>query len=388
MTTTLGIILVAAPLVLLLYAYLAYPLILAALARVRPSPEPPPPTAEWPAISIAVAAYNEEAQIRELLESLLALDYPADRRQILVVSDASTDGTDAIVSTFEGRGVELLRLESRAGKTGAENAARSRLGGEIVVNTDASIRIHPDAIKRLVVWFGDPGVGVASGNDVSVDRGGATGGREGEASYVDYEMRVRALETRVGGIVGASGSLYAIRASIHDYALPARYSRDFAAALVAREQGFRAVSVPEALCTVPRAGSLRQEYRRKVRTMVRGMDTLIFKRHLMNPFRHGAFAWMLFSHKLCRWLVPVAGAGAVLGLALLSVSHVWARWLLVAGVIVAALAALGWYGSGRRRLPPALSLLSYGVAGNVAALAAWLRVLRGAGSPIWEPTRR
>jgi hypothetical protein len=108
----------------------------------------------------------------------------------------------------------------------------------------------------------------------------------------------------------------------------------------------------------------------------------------MNPFRHGAFAWMLFSHKLCRWLVPVAGAGAVLGLTLLSVSHVWARWLLLAGFIVAGLAALGWYGSGRRRLPPALSLLSYGVAGNVAALAAWLRVLRGAGSPIWEPTRR
>jgi drug/metabolite transporter (DMT)-like permease len=139
---------------------------------------------------------------------------------------------------------------------------------------------------------------------------------------------------------------------------------------------------------VPRAGSLRQEYRRKVRTMVRGMDTLILKRSLLNPFRYGIFAWMLFSHKLCRWLVPVAAVGAVAGIALLSVSEPWARWLLGVGVVVAALALVGWYWSGRRPMPSALSLLSYLVAGNVAALAAWLRVLRGAGSPVWEPTRR
>jgi cellulose synthase/poly-beta-1,6-N-acetylglucosamine synthase-like glycosyltransferase len=385
--STIALALLAAPLALLLYAYVGYPLMLSAVARLRPMPEPPSAPADWPMISICVAVYNEEAQIQDTLESLLEIDYPADRRQILLVSDASTDGTDRIISGFAARGVELLRLEPRSGKTGAENAARSRLRGDIVVNTDASIRIHPDAIKRLIAWFGDPQVGVASGNDVSVGRDGG-GGRAGEANYVDYEMRVRALETRVHGIVGASGSLYAIRARLHDYVLPARFSRDFAAALVAREHGYRAVSVPDALCTVPRAGSLRREYRRKVRTMVRGMETLIYKRRLLNPFRHGIFAWMLFSHKLCRWLVPVAAAGAVPGMAMLSLSEPWARWLLGAGLIVAGLAGVGWYWSGRRHVPAPLSMLSYVVAGNVAALAAWLRVLRGAGSPVWEPTRR
>jgi cellulose synthase/poly-beta-1,6-N-acetylglucosamine synthase-like glycosyltransferase len=356
-------------------------------ARLRPPPEPPPPPADWPSISITVPAHNEASQARELVESLLAVDYPADRRQILVVSDASTDGTDEIVSAFGDQGVELLRLDSRAGKTAAENMARAHLRGEIVVNTDASVRIDRDAVKRLVLWFGDPDVGVASSRDVSVARDGDQG-REGEAGYVGYEMAVRALETRVRGIVGASGSLYAIRASLHDYDLPGRYSRDFAAALVAREHGYRAVSVPDALCTVPRAGSLRQEYRRKVRTMVRGMETLIYKRHLLNPFRHGVFAWMLFSHKLCRWLVPIAGAGAVVGVAVLSLSEAWARWLLAGGLLVAVLAGVGWYWSDRRPVPAILSFLSFVVAGNVAALAAWTRVLRGAGSPVWEPTRR
>jgi cellulose synthase/poly-beta-1,6-N-acetylglucosamine synthase-like glycosyltransferase len=383
----LAVVLIGAPLALLVYSYAAYPLILAVMARSRPPREAPPPPADWPVISITIPVYNEAAQIRDTLESVLAIDYPADRRQILVVSDASTDGTDDIVARFADRGVELLALQPRAGKTAAENAARRRLRGDIVVNTDASIRIFPDALKRLVVWFGDPEVGVASGNDVVVAREG-TGDPGGEAGYVGYEMKVRALETRVHGIVGASGSLYAIRAALHDYVLPARYSRDFAAALVTREQGFRAVSVPDALCTVPRAGSLRQEYRRKVRTMVRGMETLIHKRSLMNPFRYGVFAWMLFSHKLCRWLVPVAAVGAVVGIALLSVSEPWARWLLGGGLLVAGLAAAGWYWSGRRPVPAAVSMLSYLVAGNVAALAAWLRVLRGAGSPVWEPTRR
>jgi cellulose synthase/poly-beta-1,6-N-acetylglucosamine synthase-like glycosyltransferase len=384
---SIAIVLVGAPLALLLYSYMGYPLILMAMARLRPRREAPPPPRDWSSISITIPVYNEGAQIRDTLESLLAIDYPADRRQILVVSDASTDGTDEIVAEFADRGVELLRLDRRAGKTAAENTARVHLRGEIVVNTDASVRIHPDALKRLVAWFGDPEVGVASSNDVSVARDG-TDRREGESGYVGYEMGVRALETRVDGIVGASGSLYAIRADLHDYALPARFSRDFAAALVAREQGFRAVSVPDAFCTVPRAASLRQEYRRKVRTMVRGMETLIHKRSLMNPFRYGVFAWMLFSHKLCRWLVPVAAAAAVVCVALLSASEVWARWLLALGLIVAVLAAAGWYWSGRRHVPAPLSMLSYLVAGNVAALTAWLRVLRGAGSPVWEPTRR
>jgi cellulose synthase/poly-beta-1,6-N-acetylglucosamine synthase-like glycosyltransferase len=380
--------LILAPFALMLYAYAGYPLILMIAARLRPPREAPALPDALPSISITIPVFNEAAQIRDTLDSVLAIDYPADRRQILVVSDASTDGTDDIVSSFADRGVELLRMSGRVGKTTAENITRGHLRGDVVVNTDASIRIYPDAVKSLVAWFSDPEVGVASGQDVSVAAADATGGREGEAGYVGYEMAVRALETRVHGIVGSSGSLYAIRAELHDYELPGRYSRDFASALVAREQGYRAVSVPGARCTVPRAGSLRQEYRRKVRTMVRGMETLIYKRRLMNPFRYGIFAWMLFSHKLCRWLVPVAGMGAVAGVAVLSLSEAWAQWLLGGILAVAGLAAAGWYWSDRRPLPAAVSLLSYVVAGNVAAIAAWFRVLRGVGSPVWEPTRR
>jgi len=372
---------------LVLYAYAGYPLLLWLRNLKRPRLRPPAPPSLWPTVSITIPVYNEEATIRATLERLLALDYPAERRQILVVSDASTDRTDQIVREFAARGVELLRVPVRGGKTAAENAARPYLRGEIVVNTDASILIDPKALRTLIVQFGDPAVGVASGRDISVAHMGESV-NVGESRYVAYEMGVRTLETRGCGIVGASGCLYAIRCQLHMTPVPEALSRDFAAALVARERGYRAVSVADARCFVPRAASLRQEYRRKVRTMARGLQTLFYKRRLLNPFRYGEFAWMLFSHKLCRWLVPWALVGAAGALVALASDAAWPRWALAVGGVGSLLGILGWLWPEGRRLPRLLTLSTYVLATNVAALHAWISVGRGELSPIWEPTRR
>lgn len=378
---------------LVAYTYVGYPTLLKLMAAFSsrraagPASAGPRPAAEWPSITIVVPAYNEAASLAETLEALLRLDYPAERRRILVLSDASTDATDAIARGFADRGVELHRQPARAGKTAAENAVRNALHGEIIVNTDATIRIPPGALKPLLAAFADPSVGVASGRDVSVTRGTERANR-GESRYVGYEMWVRALETRAYGIVGASGCFYGIRAALHREFLPDALSRDFAAALIAREHGLRAVSVPDAVCYVPRTASLRHEYRRKVRTMARGISTLRFKRHLLNPFRYGAFAWMLFSHKVCRWLVPWAVALALAAAALAAATLPLARWALGAAVGVLALAALGFAWPERRPLPALVSLASYFVAGNLAALEAGVRALRGERNRIWEPTRR
>ncbi len=380
-------ILIAAPLLLAAYAYAGYPLLLAVLARARGRPPAAVEPGEWPMVSISLPAYNEEAQIRGAVESLLALDYPAHRKQVIVVSDASTDRTDDIVMEFAGRGVELLRMPCRGGKTAGENAAAARLTGEIVINTDASIRIHPDALRPLVARFSDPTVGVASGRDVSVARTGEDK-NAGEAGYVGYEMKVRALETAVGGIIGASGCFYAIRSHLHRSPLPEHLSRDFASALVAREHGFRAVSVDEAVCFVPRTTSLHREYRRKVRTMARGMQTLHHKRHLLNPLRHGAFAWMLLSHKVARWLVPWTVLTGALGVLLLAVDHPVARVVFALGMVVGGLAAAGWMWPESRPIPRVLAIPAFAVAGNLAAVHASLRSLARNDDPTWEPTRR
>lgn len=386
-TTTVGLVLLAVPIVLFAYSYLIYPMVLRAVAALRPAPRPVPDPEEWPSISISLPAYNEERSIRDTLEALLRLDYPADRRQILVISDASTDRTDDIVREFAGRGVELLRLPARAGKTAAENAAAQHLRGDIIVNTDATIRIPPEALKPLVSVFQDPTIGVASGRDVSVGRLDQEANR-GESGYVGYEMWLRSLETRVGSIVGASGCFYAIRRSLLNALFPEALSRDFASPLRAREFGYRTVSVHDAVCLVPRTVSLRSEFRRKIRTMARGLETLWYKRRLLNPFRFGAFAWMLLSHKLCRWLVHLTLPLAVVGLALLAPESqlAGAALVLAALVVAAGSVALAWPED--RRVPLPLAVAGFFVAVNVAALAAWWKALRGERNPIWEPTRR
>jgi cellulose synthase/poly-beta-1,6-N-acetylglucosamine synthase-like glycosyltransferase len=380
-----GFILVALPLLSVVYAYGVYPLILRMLPRVTRSEADVSP--QLPTVSIVVPAYNEEAQIRGAIEALIAQDYPATRRQILVVSDASTDDTDRIVRGYESDGVELLRMPVRGGKTAAENASCPLLRGDIIINTDASIRLHPSAVRRLVDAMRDPAVGVASSCDVSVTRGAASA-NEAEAGYVGYEMRIRALETETGGIVGASGSGYAIRSQLHRLPVRDDLSRDFSAALTARRHGFRAVSVSDALCYVPRTTSLHAEYRRKVRTIARGMETLLHNRMLLDTGEYGLFAWKLFSHKICRWLVPVCGVLGLCGLVILSRSFAVAAIALGLAIVAGMIAAAGFLWPASRPLPRPISIVSFAAAANVAVLHALFRVVHGHEDHVWEPTRR
>jgi cellulose synthase/poly-beta-1,6-N-acetylglucosamine synthase-like glycosyltransferase len=368
------------------YTYFGYPMLLLLLGAVRRRRTAVPFT-EWPTISIVLPVYNEEAVIRNRLENLLQLDYPADRRQILVVSDACTDRTDAIVAEYRSRGVELLRMPHRAGKTAAENAARPRLRGEIIVHTDASVHVERGGLRALIASFADPTVGVASSHNVSVARVDEHA-NYAESWYVGYDMWIRDLETRIHGIVGAAGCFYAARGRIQTYVLPNDLSPDFAASLIAQEQGFRTASVRHAVCFVPRIPSLRREYRRKVRTIARGWQTLYFKRSLLNPMRSGVFSWILVSHKICRWLVPHAGVLSLVALACLGRSAPWARLGVAVAALAGLCAALGWWWPDGRRLPRLATVPAYLVIGNLAALHASLRAARGARTPTWEPTRR
>jgi cellulose synthase/poly-beta-1,6-N-acetylglucosamine synthase-like glycosyltransferase len=281
----------------------------------------------------------------------------------------------------------LLRLAERGGKTAAENASLPLLRGAIVVNTDATIRILPEALKPLIRAFSDPTVGVASGRDLSVSDI-TSEVNSGESGYVGYEMWVRALETRVGSIVGSSGCFYAIRKTLHATHLPAGLSRDFASALVAREHGFRAVSVDAAVCLVPRTVSLQREFRRKARTMARGLQTLWYKRKLLDPLHYGSFAWMLWSHKLIRWAVFLAAPLALGALCVLSWDSSVARVVLGAAGLGIALGIVALRAPEGRPLPRVVALCGFVLASHLAGFLAWTKAIRGETNSIWEPTRR
>lgn len=365
------------------YAYAGYPLLLLLARRRRYRPASPAP-ARWPSISISLPVHNGAGTLRDALEAVLAAPYPGPR-QCLVISDGSTDATVRIAEEYAARGVELFALTTRVGKTEAEGLALPHLRGEIVVNTDASVQVDRNALMALIAEFADPSVGVASSVDVSLSDAASIGVQRGETAYVGYEMWVRQLESAVGGIVGASGCLYAIRRHLHARPLPSHLSRDFSAALYAREQGYRAVSVARALCYVPKGRPRRAEYLRKVRTMARGLATLWHHRRLLDPFRYGGFAWRLLSHKLLRWLTPFLLAGVAIGLLLLpGVGGAAVRGIVLGGML---LAIAGWwwpFGS-----PPRLAALAaYAASAVVAGMHAWWVAFGEGAAAMWEPTTR
>ena len=387
MLETLGLTLLAVPGALFAYALVGYPALLWLLSRgvrrARPWGDP----VRWPRVAILVPAYNEEASIAGTLESLLALDYPVDRREVVVMSDASTDRTDEIVQRFQPRGVRLVRMPVRRGKSAAENRTLPLVSCDIVLNTDATIRIPAASLRPLLRVFQDPTVGAASGRDVSVGDLAAEANAS-EAGYVGYEMAVRALETRLGGIIGASGCFYAIRRELVDTAFPEELSRDFASPLRARQLGYRTVSVDAALCIVPRARGLQAEYRRKIRTMLRGLNTLWYLRSLLNPVRYGLFAWMLASHKLARWLGFLTLPLGPIGLLLLAPVHRWAVVLVALGVAGSAAGLVALNREDSESLPGPVKRAGFAVASALAGFVAWMQFFRGTNAATWEPTRR
>ncbi len=385
--TSLGWILIAAPIVLGVYAFLLYPALVWCWSRIRPAFKLANEPEQWPAITILIVAYNEERRLRRTIETALAVDYPPELLDILVVSDASSDGTDDLVRNYGDPRVRLLRQAERRGKPAGENASGAHVIGEYVVSIDASILIPRDSLKPLVRALLVPGVGLASGRDISVGDE-AREGNKAESSYVGLEMTLRSHETRVHSIVGASGCFYAARRELHALPLPEHLSRDFAAASVARAHGYRAVSVDEATCLVPRTPTLKAELRRKSRTMARGLGTLLYLKAMMNPFKYGSYAFMMASHKLARWLLFPALLGWLVGPLLLIKSAPYTLVLTLGMLVGLGLARLTLTWPDDKRLPRLVAFPGYIFVSIMAGWLAWWQLLKGEKLATWEPTKR
>jgi cellulose synthase/poly-beta-1,6-N-acetylglucosamine synthase-like glycosyltransferase len=238
----------------LAWTHAGYPLAAAALARVRERRVRREDV--LPSVAVVVAAHNEESVIERRLENLAALDYPAERLEVLVASDASTDRTDELV---EAKGVRLLRCE-RGGKVAAQNGAVRETDGEIVAFSDANAEWAPDALRRLVRSFADPEVAYVCGRLVLRD---AAGGNK-EGAYWRYELWLRDSESRLHSVTGGNGSIYAVRRS--DYVeVDPRFGHDLAFPYLMVQRGRRAVYEPSAVAYERPTPTIETEYRRKVR---------------------------------------------------------------------------------------------------------------------------
>lgn len=374
-----AVVLVALPLVLGIYCWVAYPLLLAALRRRRARETPRTDVESLPPITVVVTAHNAGQHLRATLESILAEGYPAHRRRIIVVSDGSDDDTVRIARSMHRHNVRVRELRRRAGKTAAENSVAGQIRTDVVVCADANVHVEPGAIRALVEALELPNVGVASGNDVLMGDASALSAA-GEGYYITHEMRIRDAESAWSGIVGASGCFYALRRSLYCTPLPATLTRDFASVLQARRAGLRSVAVPRARCRLSATTSGRTEYARKVRTILQGLHTLWHFRDLLNPIRHGRFAFALFSHKLCRWLVPLS----------LPIAALSALYVLVQNprLAMATFVFGGILAAGAAAHRTSLRILAYVLLVLTATMSAWLRFMRRQHLVKWIPTAR
>jgi cellulose synthase/poly-beta-1,6-N-acetylglucosamine synthase-like glycosyltransferase len=367
---------------LVVYSYAGYPLVLALLARMLPDRTPPAgaAAAELPTVTIIVPAHNERHHIETKLANIRALEYPSDRLEVIVISDGSTDGTPDVVREQRDDRTVLLELPTRGGKAAALNAGLAKARHDIVVFTDASILLAPDALREIVAPFASPEIGCVSGEDRIANAGG-------EAAYGRYELFIRRQESRVHSIVGASGSFYAQRRALCE-PFVANLAPDFLSVLRTVEGGHRAVSAPRATGTMRAVTSVGDEFERKVRTLLRGMTTLGRYARLLNPFRFGLFAFELWSHKVLRWLVPFLLAALLVTNVLLSTHSAFYAVVLALQIAFYGLALLGLTGRAplSSALPVRISL--FFTSSNAAVLAAWIKYAAGARQELWSPSRR
>jgi hypothetical protein len=360
---------------LAIYAWAGYPLLLMALAPI--TNRTVRKRSVTPTVTFIITAYNEEQRLRAKIENTLAQDYPASRFEVIVASDCSTDRTDEIARQY-GR-VRLVRASERRGKEAAQLRALQAASGEIIVFSDVATTLVPGAVSSIVANFADPTVGCVSSVDRLVD---AHGRVTGEGAYVRYEMWLRTLETRVHSLVGLSGSFFAARRGVCR-AWSADRQSDFSTALNAVGLGLRAVLDPETAGYYCNIADDRREGARKTRTVVRGLAVLGRNWRMLNPFRYGLFAWQLASHKLCRWLVPMAMiAAAAANVALLFDSPIYLATFALQVAFYAAAALGAWTGAAALRIPAFLVL------SHAAILVAWYRFARGERMTSWTPSRR
>ncbi len=368
---------------LLLYVYAGYPFLVVLLGRIMSRPVHKGGCD--PAVTVVIAAYNEETSIAATVENKLSLEYPPDKLEVLVVSDASTDRTDDIVSRLADRGVRLLRQEPRAGKTSALNMAIPMAKGEIIVFSDANSIYAPDALRKLVTNFADPGVGYVTGKMIYANPDGTTIG-DGCSAYMKYENRLREAETRLGSVIGVDGGIDAMRRKLY---LPMNSDQlpDFVQPLKVVEQGFRVVYEPEALLWEQTLKATDDEYRMRVRVSLRAFWALHDMRKLLNPWRYPVFAWQLWSHKLLRYMCFV----------FLATSYVSNMLLLCKGLLFQVIFVLQSLGYIIALTAPilecvgiksrAITFARYFLLLNIAAAHAFSKFIIGKKQVIWTPRK-
>jgi hypothetical protein len=363
------------------WTYVVFPVVVLVRAALRPRPIAA--AAIEPSVSIILAARNEARAIGSRLDNLAALTYAAERLEVVVAVNGSSDET-ADIARGHPIVASVIDLPD-GGKAAALEAAVATARGDVLIFTDANTRFAVDAVSRIVRPFADPEVGGVAGDQryETSDKSAA----RGERSYWDLDRRLKLAESRAGSTVSATGALYAVRRELFS-GVHADATDDFYISTGVVARGRRLVFEPTAVAHEPPAPTLGLEFERKVRIMTRGLTGVWARSALLDPRRHGFYAVQLLSHKVLRRMMAIP-----LGFLLLSGTSLGRRgWpyatVAVVGWLTVLLGAMGLAlrdrAAGRH---PLLALPAYLIAVNSASLVALARLITGRRITRWSPRR-
>lgn len=372
---------------LIIYAYVGYPFLIVLLSlfirnKVNASPIEP-------YVSILISAYNEEKDISAKLENCFQFDYPKDKYEIVVASDGSTDSTDSIVRQYEnneyGVRVVLHRVEGRLGKTAAQNSAVKVCRGDIIIFSDAASMYDPGVIRAFVRNYADPSVGAVSGKYSYIDEGASSAGLATKIFW-NFENFIKGRQTKIKTVTGCSGCIYSLRKGLYTD-LPPDIISDLVEPLTILQKGYRIVFEPEATATEEPAGDTTDEFKMRIRVIVRGMNGMLFVRDLFNPFKNPFVSFQLISHKLMRWLVPVFAIIVFFSNAFLIGTNLLYTILFILQIIFYGFAIVGYFLEKKGIHKFYFYLPLYFCTVNLASLISMFKVMRKENIVTWQTKR-
>ncbi|QNA45292.1 glycosyltransferase family 2 protein [Lacibacter sediminis] len=370
----------------ILYSYLGYPVLLYIFSFNRKE-KPGFSNGDEPAVSMIIAAYNEEKVIGLKVQNTLALDYPSSKLQIIVAAFGSTDATEAIAASFDR--VLVLHEHQRKGKAAAINEAVKQAVHPIIVLTDANTVLSTQTLKQLIAPFADEQTGAVAGEKKVISADGAA--VSGEGMYWQYESWLKKQETKFYTVVGAAGELFALRKELFVPVPEQTITDDFFISINVNFQYKKVQYAANAVSTETASPSLTDEWKRKVRIAAGGIQSLSLLGKALNPLLYPLLAFQFFSHRVLRWMFC---APALLFLFLSNLLLVLTNagevflWLMILQILFYIFALIGWQLARNNRSFFLFNIPFYIVFMHAAMLAGIVRYANGQQSVLWEKADR
>ena len=377
-----------ASIIFILYSYIGYPLLLGLLSLLITSKKT---VIQGDSnnirrkVSLLISAYNEESVIEAKILNSLALDYPRDLLEIVVVSDGSDDQTDKIVALYARENVILRRYGGRIGKTACLNRAVPLTKGDITIFSDANSQYSGNAIRQLTKHFEDDEIGFVSGTTMYVS-GGDLGMADSVGLYTKLERLIKSLETKIGSCVGADGAIFAIRKDLY-HELKEFDINDLVIPFNIIRQKFRGVFEGEATCVEETAETQKREFYRQARITNRTIRAIFNNTDLVNPFRFGLYSFQLFSHKICKLVIPYFMIMLLFSNILLAHDAKGYFLTLVGQLLIYGIAYLGHFRREVFGFSKIITICHSFVAVNTAILWGWIEYAKGETFTRWTTSR-